>query len=690
MILNSNVADVFTSGVSNTEQFKFSNSPIIFKILSDSLYADKITSIVRELSSNARDAHIAAGKANIPFEIHLPSGQKFFNNSDGYVFSVKDYGTGLSEEEIYNLYTVYGESNKRHSNDFVGGFGIGSKSPFAYTDSFTVISRYNGVSTTYSAFINANGFPSITKVFSKETSEENGLEISFRVNPSDSSKFYTAVREELVFFEPFPIIKGGVINQKVIKYITKGDGWFVAKAGHWYNDVYAIIGNIPYRIHNKDFTTNNFHKDGSIYINFEVGELDLSASRESIALTEKTKCAINNKIRKVKTNIVKTTLEHIADKSRYERFSYVNSLPFIFSTFAGIDGADELSKNVGKILLSEDDINELCSSTKTQIHWFSNNRWDKVRKPRFIFPHNEKKILYVSHKISLQNISSWLKTNNISYACVIRYRDESVIEKMNELLHNPSFVKNPDIKVETSCTKTDNKLITYRVRTFTSGSIYNIVEYADICEDTPENLINRIKNSSLVLTYWGTSLTGGDDWTTGEVNSFATKMQRIYNLYDISIAKKFGEIILLSKTSYQKMKKYGIVANTYTEAMEVLNSFVKNNLEYSNYNEYACKYTSDVSRIAESIVKAYSKEELKCFIERNTLFNLCYNLYDILSNREKSKRFYEYSQSVLDNSVENEYTTYISSEPIFEFFKTGFFDKNIIRKCFAHYLGINF
>ena len=123
MILNSNVAEVFTSGVSGTEQFKFSNSPIIFKILSDSLYSDKIGSIVRELASNARDAHVAAGKGDVPFEIHVPTTSNLFN-ANGCYFSVKDYGVGLSEKEIYNLYTVYGESNKRSSNDFIGGFNF--------------------------------------------------------------------------------------------------------------------------------------------------------------------------------------------------------------------------------------------------------------------------------------------------------------------------------------------------------------------------------------------------------------------------------------------------------------------------------------------------------------------------------------------------------------------------------------
>lgn len=44
-----------------------------FDILSSALYSDKIGAIVRELSCNAHDSHVAAGKSKEPIEIRLPS-----------------------------------------------------------------------------------------------------------------------------------------------------------------------------------------------------------------------------------------------------------------------------------------------------------------------------------------------------------------------------------------------------------------------------------------------------------------------------------------------------------------------------------------------------------------------------------------------------------------------------------------
>ena len=72
--------------------FQIQNSPIAFAILSSRLYQDKILACIRELSCNAFDAHVDAGKADQPFEVHLPTSFEPW-------FSVKDFGTGLEHGE---------------------------------------------------------------------------------------------------------------------------------------------------------------------------------------------------------------------------------------------------------------------------------------------------------------------------------------------------------------------------------------------------------------------------------------------------------------------------------------------------------------------------------------------------------------------------------------------------------------
>lgn len=117
---------VQTSGGSNSNSFSIAMNGKAFKVLSDTLYKNKIGSIVRELSCNAYDAHIVVGKKDIPFSIHLPDAFEPW-------FSVQDSGPGLSPEDIKTVFTVYFESTKDQSNDSIGAFGLGAKTPFSYT-----------------------------------------------------------------------------------------------------------------------------------------------------------------------------------------------------------------------------------------------------------------------------------------------------------------------------------------------------------------------------------------------------------------------------------------------------------------------------------------------------------------------------------------------------------------------------
>ena len=57
------------SNVGEIGEFRIRNSAKAFNILSSGLYANKIRAIVRELSCNAVDSHVAAGKQDTPFDI---------------------------------------------------------------------------------------------------------------------------------------------------------------------------------------------------------------------------------------------------------------------------------------------------------------------------------------------------------------------------------------------------------------------------------------------------------------------------------------------------------------------------------------------------------------------------------------------------------------------------------------------
>ena len=64
--------------IENVGNFKMKASAKAFRILADGLYQNKIAAVIRELSTNAVDSHVAAGKPSEPFLVHIPSHQELW------------------------------------------------------------------------------------------------------------------------------------------------------------------------------------------------------------------------------------------------------------------------------------------------------------------------------------------------------------------------------------------------------------------------------------------------------------------------------------------------------------------------------------------------------------------------------------------------------------------------------------
>ena len=132
------VAENILMGDLVEKKFGIIENEKMYRILSSKIYTNKIAAPIRELCCNAYDAHVEAGKKDVPFRVHVPT----FDES---YFEVQDFGPGLNANEIENLYTSYGYSSKENSNNMIGCLGLGSKSPFAYTESFSILSRKEGI-----------------------------------------------------------------------------------------------------------------------------------------------------------------------------------------------------------------------------------------------------------------------------------------------------------------------------------------------------------------------------------------------------------------------------------------------------------------------------------------------------------------------------------------------------------------
>lgn len=292
------------SNVESTGAFKIKASAKAFKILSSGLYSDKILAVVRELSCNAYDSHVVAGKVNVPFEVHLP------NKAEPW-FSVEDFGIGLSKEDIDQVYTTYFESTKTDSNDVIGALGLGSKSPFSYTDSFTVTSIKDGIKLVYAMNLSSAGEPQPRLMLETETDEGNGVKVSVPVNAYDFSDFITAASKVYRTFELKPVILG--VHDDVLKtvikpqeYIIKTDSYGIRVADNGpraINVCKAVQGQVAYSINDiYNYTPHRYLFD-KMDLFFPIGQLDVTASRESISFDETTKENFHRKINEVTETI---------------------------------------------------------------------------------------------------------------------------------------------------------------------------------------------------------------------------------------------------------------------------------------------------------------------------------------------------------------------------------------------------
>ena len=269
-----------------SSNFRIKASKKAFEILSAGLYSDCTKAIIRELSTNAMDSHVAAGKANEPIEVHLP------NKLEPY-FSVKDNGVGLSPLQINTIYTTYFESDKTNPNDLTGCLGLGSKSPFSYTDQFTVESRYDGISYTYNAYINAEGLPSISLLGQRSTKECNGVEIKFPVKADDFYEFQRKAAETLRWFSVLPNVNG-VHNFSLESrdYMRKTDKYGLLNVSGEVSHV--IMGNVAYPVSYHDIRNSNITFTDSERKLLEwgcdlfvpIGSLDITANREKVSYDE--------------------------------------------------------------------------------------------------------------------------------------------------------------------------------------------------------------------------------------------------------------------------------------------------------------------------------------------------------------------------------------------------------------------
>lgn len=248
----------------------------IMSVLTD-LYSNPRRAVIREYSTNARDSHIDAGQSR-PIEVTLP-------NSWSPFFKVKDYGLGLSIEDVYKVYSQYGASTKRDSNLVNGMLGLGCKSALTYTSQFTIVSVKDGVKITVVVSRIEDGSAGMEVVDTVATTEPNGVEITVPVKNGDASAFAQESRDFYQYWDKGTVLVDGKEPEShSLKMVTKNIGMGTG------NTDYIVMGNVAYRVKDKGL----FGSGGAAYRNFnvvafvDIGEVAFTPSREDLMYTVQT------------------------------------------------------------------------------------------------------------------------------------------------------------------------------------------------------------------------------------------------------------------------------------------------------------------------------------------------------------------------------------------------------------------
>jgi hypothetical protein len=271
------------------------------------LYKDEELACIREYATNAWDSHVEAGVSK-PIEVTLPG-------PFGGQFSVRDYGVGLSVDDLEKIYSQYGESTKRDTDEQTGNLGFGCKSALAYQPMFTLRSVKNGVKVQATVSRNEDGTASIKVTDTRAIDEPNGVEV---VIPTKASNNFG--RKAKQFFSFWP--KGTVLIDG--REPDRIDGQWVTDdmvmTSGLYTD-YIVMGNVPYPLDSNKKISSKIPYGKSVVAFVPMGSVVFTPSREALKDVELTRKTIATVSQRFDAELVKAANKAVAEsKTHYDAF----------------------------------------------------------------------------------------------------------------------------------------------------------------------------------------------------------------------------------------------------------------------------------------------------------------------------------------------------------------------------------
>ena len=280
------------------------NDTMIIKLLRDKMYKNKIGAVCREVVSNSRDANREAGRESTPVCVELTNNLGSLLSDEEMYITFQDNGVGISPNRMDNIFLKYGGSTKRDSDKYTGGFGIGAKTPFAYSNEFIIITvvEEKGVRTKYEyqAVITSNGKSEVSRMMllgSEVTDEQTGTKVCVPIKQEDRIEF----EKELVYVTSLwkvkPVLKGFTEETTITILKETKDYIFIKDSSGRDNrsmfgsqTFIALIDEIPYKLEKDKLTdykeleeiSGKIEDRYKLVLKYNTGEVSVSGSREDV------------------------------------------------------------------------------------------------------------------------------------------------------------------------------------------------------------------------------------------------------------------------------------------------------------------------------------------------------------------------------------------------------------------------
>lgn len=242
------------------------------------LYKNRLRAVIREYSTNAFDAHVEAGITR-PIEITLPSTLSPY-------LRIKDFGVGLSVNDITTIYSQYGASTKRTSNDFNGMLGLGCKSAMTYTSQFVVVSVKSGVRVQVVVERHPMG-ANMQVVDTSTTADANGTEVIVQVKREDVAKCAEEAAEFFRMWKPGTVLVNGAAPKR-IHGLRLSDSLLVTEGD---SRCFVVMGNVSYPVE-RDKVAPGLESTYGLTVFAPIGAVHFTPAREALMDTPETEATL--------------------------------------------------------------------------------------------------------------------------------------------------------------------------------------------------------------------------------------------------------------------------------------------------------------------------------------------------------------------------------------------------------------